>query len=118
MIRLADSKGMQQRARGVWLAKGHDTKFCIVAEGATLGLRYSATMRHDMALGAATRKAARARQGLGSRYKFCIVIGRGLRHGFVSRYNARHGRGGLRYDAQQCARAHYDTARDTAGRML
>ena len=51
-------------------------------------------------------RSARAR----SRYKFCIVTERGLRHGFVSRYNERHGRGGLRYDAQQHARAHGDTA--------
>ena len=50
--------------------------------------------------------------------QICIVTGRGLRHGFVSRYNARHCRGGLRHDAQQRARGRGDTARDTAGCAL
>ena len=57
-------------ARGVRhsLAKGsHDTKHCIVAEGRPLcrdttqpRLRYGAAMRHDKALGAATRAATLA----------------------------------------------------------
>ena len=46
------------------------------------------------------------------------MTGRGLQHGVVSLYNAQHGRGGLQYDAQQRARDHNDTTRDTAGRAL
>ena len=86
-----------------WAAPGSRyKKNCIVAEGGDFGsrysapgLRYGAAMRHDTALGAATRAATHAtrravhgRQGLGSRYKFCIMTGRGLQHGLVSGHDA------------------------------
>ena len=54
------------RAHGL-LAEGRNTKFCIVAEGATFGLRYSAarllygaSARHDTTQGATTCTTASA----------------------------------------------------------
>ena len=74
------AQGRRATTRAAWRAKGHDTKFCIMAKGGDLWVtiqRNKVAIRHRELQHERQRARHGVRQGLRSRYNFCIVTGRG-----------------------------------------
>ena len=74
----------------------------------------------DTRCNAATWRAVHARQGLRSQYKFCIVTGKGLRHGLVSQHSAvtRRAKAHMRANAHVRAATRLRHGHDTTGHRL